>query len=146
MIYKYYATDIADLSRMQDACHMKFVIDRAHRGVSVVQWKSIGVPRSLFRVNVIGVYYRVLNRIKLLVTLCLKSHLTLNNDLHALSHSAALKIRQKIYFINLRTTSSFSRIMRTTQLFSYYPTQKNKHRHAMHARVIFGGGGSLETL
>ena len=35
--------DIADLSRMQDACHVNFVIDVAHRGVSVVQWKSIGV-------------------------------------------------------------------------------------------------------
>ena len=29
---------IADLSSMQDACHMNFVIDLAHRGVSVAQW------------------------------------------------------------------------------------------------------------
>ena len=28
---------IADLSSMQDACHMNFVIDLAHRGVSVAQ-------------------------------------------------------------------------------------------------------------
>ena len=29
---------IADPSSMQDACHMNFVIDLAHRGVSVAQW------------------------------------------------------------------------------------------------------------
>ena len=29
------AIDIADPSRMQDACHVNFVIDLAHRGVSV---------------------------------------------------------------------------------------------------------------
>ena len=28
----------ADPSSMQDACHMNFVIDLAHRGVSVAQW------------------------------------------------------------------------------------------------------------
>ena len=33
---------IADPSSMQDACDMNFVIDLAHRGVSVAQWlKSI---------------------------------------------------------------------------------------------------------
>ena len=37
-IYKHYAIDIADPSSMQDACHMNFVIDLAHRGVSVAQW------------------------------------------------------------------------------------------------------------
>ena len=31
---------IADLSSMQDACHMNFVIDPAHRGVSVVEHRS----------------------------------------------------------------------------------------------------------
>ena len=35
---KHYAIDIADPSSMQDACHMNFVIDLAHRGVSVAQW------------------------------------------------------------------------------------------------------------
>ena len=35
-IYKHYAFDIA--SGIQDACHMNFVIDLAHRGVSVAQW------------------------------------------------------------------------------------------------------------
>ena len=63
------------------------------------EWTSLNFQRGYrfptFRLNVIDVYYRVLNRIKLLVTLCLKSHLTLNNDLHALSHSAALRITQK---------------------------------------------------
>ena len=34
-IYKHYAIDIADPSSMQDACHMSFVIDLAHHGVSV---------------------------------------------------------------------------------------------------------------
>ena len=29
---------IADPSSMQDACHMNFVIDLAHRRVSVAQW------------------------------------------------------------------------------------------------------------
>ena len=37
-IYKHYAFDIADPSSIQDACHMNFVIDLAHRGVSVAQW------------------------------------------------------------------------------------------------------------
>ena len=37
-LYKHYAFDIADPSSMQDACHMNFVIDLAHRGVSVAQW------------------------------------------------------------------------------------------------------------
>ena len=36
-IYKHYAIDIVDPSSMQDACHMKFVIDLAHHGVSVAQ-------------------------------------------------------------------------------------------------------------
>ena len=35
---KHDAIDIADPSSMQDACHMNFVIDLAHRGVSVAQW------------------------------------------------------------------------------------------------------------
>ena len=43
MFYKHYAIDIADPSSMQDACHMNFVIDLAHRGVPVAQWSSIGV-------------------------------------------------------------------------------------------------------
>ena len=34
-IYKNYATDIADPSSIQDACHMNFVIDLAYREVSV---------------------------------------------------------------------------------------------------------------
>ena len=33
-IYKHDAIDIADPSSMQDACHMNFVIEVAHRGVS----------------------------------------------------------------------------------------------------------------
>ena len=37
-IYKHYAIDIADPSSMQDACHVNFVIDLAHHGVSVAQW------------------------------------------------------------------------------------------------------------
>ena len=37
-IYKHYAIDITDPSSMQDACHMNFVIDLAHHGVSVAQW------------------------------------------------------------------------------------------------------------
>ena len=37
-IYKHYAIDVADPSSMQDACHMNFVIELAHRGVSVTQW------------------------------------------------------------------------------------------------------------
>ena len=36
--YKNYAIDIADLSSMQDACHMNLVIYLAHRGVSMAQW------------------------------------------------------------------------------------------------------------
>ena len=40
-IYKHHAIDIANPSSMQqEACHMNFVIDLAHRGVSVAQ--SIG--------------------------------------------------------------------------------------------------------
>ena len=41
-IYKHYAIDIADPSSRQDVCHLKFVIDLAHRGVSLAQWESIG--------------------------------------------------------------------------------------------------------
>ena len=37
-IYKHYAIDIADPSSMLDACHMNFVIDLTHHGVSVAQW------------------------------------------------------------------------------------------------------------
>ena len=37
-IYKHYAIDIADPRSMQDACHMNFVRDLAHYGVSVAQW------------------------------------------------------------------------------------------------------------
>ena len=37
-ICKNYAINTADPSSMQDACHMNFVIDVAHRGVSVAQW------------------------------------------------------------------------------------------------------------
>ena len=37
-IYKHYAIDIADPSSMQDACHVNFVIDLPHHGVSVAQW------------------------------------------------------------------------------------------------------------
>ena len=33
--YKHGAIDIADPSSMQDACHMNFVIDHAHRRVSM---------------------------------------------------------------------------------------------------------------
>ena len=36
-IYKHYANDIADPSSMQDTCHMNFVIDLTHCGVSVAQ-------------------------------------------------------------------------------------------------------------
>ena len=36
--YKHYAIDIADPSSMQEACHMNFVIDLAHCGVSMFQW------------------------------------------------------------------------------------------------------------
>ena len=36
-IYTHEAIDIADPSGMQDACHMNFVIDLAHRRVSVAQ-------------------------------------------------------------------------------------------------------------
>ena len=36
--YKHYAIDIADPSSMQDACHVNFVIDLPHHGVSVAQW------------------------------------------------------------------------------------------------------------
>ena len=37
-IYKQYAIDITDTGSMEDACQMNFVIDLAHRGVSVAQW------------------------------------------------------------------------------------------------------------
>ena len=39
-IYKHHAFDIADrhCCSLQDVCHMNFVIDLAHRGVSVAQW------------------------------------------------------------------------------------------------------------
>ena len=36
---------VNDPSSMQDACHMNFVINLAHRGVSVAQWQSIGALR-----------------------------------------------------------------------------------------------------
>ena len=36
--YKHDVIDIADLSSMQDTCQMNFVIDLAHRRVSVAQW------------------------------------------------------------------------------------------------------------
>ena len=36
-IYKHYAIDIADPGSIQDVCHMKFLIDLAHNGVSVAQ-------------------------------------------------------------------------------------------------------------
>ena len=42
LIYKHDAIDIADPSSMQDACHTNFVIDLAHRRVSVAHWYSIG--------------------------------------------------------------------------------------------------------
>ena len=34
----HYAIDIADPCSMQDACHMNFIIDLAHRGISMAQW------------------------------------------------------------------------------------------------------------
>ena len=37
-IYKLYTINIADPSSMQDACHMNFVIDLTHHGVSVAPW------------------------------------------------------------------------------------------------------------
>ena len=37
-INKHDAIDTANLSSMQDACHMNLVIDLAHRRVFVVQW------------------------------------------------------------------------------------------------------------
>ena len=37
-IYKHDAIDIADPSSMQDVCHMNFLIDLAHCGVSVAKW------------------------------------------------------------------------------------------------------------
>ena len=37
-VYKHDAIDIADPSSMQEACHMDYVIDLAHRKVSVSQW------------------------------------------------------------------------------------------------------------
>ena len=52
-IYKHYAIDVADPSSMQDACHMNFVIELAHRGVSVTQ--SIGArnPKVLRKTSLI---------------------------------------------------------------------------------------------
>ena len=41
-IYKHNAIDIAEPSSMQDACRTNFVIDLAHRRVSVAHWYSIG--------------------------------------------------------------------------------------------------------
>ena len=38
VVSKHYAINIADTSGMQDACHMNFTIDLAHRGVFVAQW------------------------------------------------------------------------------------------------------------
>ena len=40
-IYKCYTINIADPSSMQDVCHMNFVIDLAHCGVSVVAHQSM---------------------------------------------------------------------------------------------------------
>ena len=37
-IYKCYTINIADPRSMQDACHMNFVIDLAHCGVSMAKW------------------------------------------------------------------------------------------------------------
>ena len=37
-INKHYAIDIADPISGQDVCHMNFVINLAHRRVSVAQW------------------------------------------------------------------------------------------------------------
>ena len=37
-IYKHYTIGIADPSSMQDTCHMNFVVDLTHHGVSVTQW------------------------------------------------------------------------------------------------------------
>ena len=37
-IYKHDAIDIAGPSSMQGTCHMNFIIDLTHRGVSVAQW------------------------------------------------------------------------------------------------------------
>ena len=37
-IYKHYAIEIVDPSSLLGACYMNFVIDLAHRGVSVAQW------------------------------------------------------------------------------------------------------------
>ena len=39
-IYKHNAIDIADPSSMLDACHTNFVIDLAHRGVSVARCRA----------------------------------------------------------------------------------------------------------
>ena len=39
-IYKHNAIDIADPSSMQDTCHTNFVIDLAHRGVSVARCRA----------------------------------------------------------------------------------------------------------
>ena len=58
-IYKHYTIDIADPSSTQDASHMNFVTDLAHRGVSVTSWYSIGarnpkvwgsIPHGLLRI------------------------------------------------------------------------------------------------
>ena len=37
---------------MQDVCHMNFVIDLAHRGVSLAQWESIGARNPKVRGSV----------------------------------------------------------------------------------------------
>ena len=47
-IYKHYTFDIADPSSMQDACHLNFVIDLAHRSLcgSVDRAPERGIRRS----------------------------------------------------------------------------------------------------
>ena len=55
------------------------------------------------KLNVIGVW-RVLNRIKLLVTLYLQSHLSLNNSLPSFVPQGSPKDFTKIRLINLRKT------------------------------------------
>ena len=50
--YKHYAIDIADPSSMQEACHMNFVIDLAHCGVSMFQWlEHLGAKSQGLRFN-----------------------------------------------------------------------------------------------
>ena len=51
-IYKHHTIDIANPSSMQDACHMNFVIDLAHRGVSMFQWlEHLGAKSQGLRFN-----------------------------------------------------------------------------------------------